>query len=100
MTFEDVAILIAIIFISLAAGWYLNSIIGKKSYIAARKKADQIIQDADAEIENLKKEKLLEINEDLYQQRNKLEEEYREKQKSLKNYENELRYLPGMYAVP
>lgn len=90
MAFEDVAILIAIIFISLAAGWYLNSIIGKKSYVAARKKADQIVQDADAEFENLKKEKLLEINEDLYQQRNKLEEEYREKQKSLKNYENEL----------
>ena len=33
---------------------------------------------------------LLEINEELYQQRNKLEEEHREKQKSLKNYENEL----------
>lgn len=90
MAIEDLMIIIGIIVISIVAGWFLNSIAGKKSYVSARKKADQIIQETNAEIENLKKEKMLEVNEELYQQRNKLEEDYREKQKSLKNYENEL----------
>jgi len=90
MTIEDVIIITGIVLVSLVAGWFLNSAIGKRSYLTGKKKAEQVIQDAEGEIENLKKEKLLEINEELFQQRSKLEEEFREKQKSLKNYENEL----------
>jgi ribonucrease Y len=90
MTLVDIVIIFVIILISSFGGWTLNGLIGKKSLITARKKAESIVQDATSEIENLKKEKLLEANEEIYQQKQKLEEEFRSKNNSLKVYENEL----------
>lgn len=90
MTIENLIIYSVIIIVSLIMGWLLNSMLGKRNIAEAKKKAELIIQDAGSEVENLKREKLLEINEELYEQKHILEEEYRKKQETLKNYENEL----------
>jgi ribonuclease Y len=90
MTTENFLIITAVILVSFIAGWLINSFIGKKNVTEARKKAALILQDAQTEVENLKREKLLEINEELYEQKHSLEEEYRKKLDSLKNFENEL----------
>lgn len=90
MTLVDVVVLLIFVLISFTAGWFLNSVIGKRSLATARKKAESIINDARADVENLKKEKILEANEEIYQQKQQLEEEYRSKKNSLKSFENEL----------
>ncbi len=64
--------------------------LGKKSLATAKKKAESIVQDAQSDIENLKKEKILEVNEETYQQKQKLENEFRSKKDSLKILENDL----------
>lgn len=90
MTLVDASILLFFILISFSAGWFLNSIVGKRSLATAKKKAESIIADAKSDVENLKKEKILEANEEIYQQKQQLEEEYRSKKNSLKSFENEL----------
>ncbi len=90
MSTTDIIIVFIISFISFLTGWILNSVIGKRSLATAKKKAESILQDAQSDIENLKKEKLLEAEEDIYQQKQNLEEEFRSKKNSLKALENDL----------
>jgi len=90
MSFTDIVIIFVIILISFFLGWLLNSLLGKKSLSTAKKKSEAIILDAQSEIENVKKEKILEANEESYQQKQKLEEEFRAKRNSLKTLESDL----------
>ena len=90
MSFADIVIIFVSIFIFLVLGWFLNSLLGKKSLATAKKKAESIIQDAQSDIENFKKEKILEANEETYLQKQKLEDEFRSKRNSLKTLENDL----------
>jgi ribonuclease Y len=70
--------------------WIINSYYGKNSLKTAKKKAQVIITNAKVECENLKKEKLLEANEEIYNQKQNLEEEYRHKFQELNKQESEL----------
>jgi ribonuclease Y len=82
--------LIVAIVVFFGLGWILNSYTGKKSLNQAKAKAELLIEKATTESENLKKEKLLEAEEDNYSIKQKLEEEHKNKQISLKNLEHEL----------
>ena len=82
--------LIVAIIIFFGLGWILNSYIGKKSLNQANAKAELILENATGESENLKKEKLLEAEEETYNIKQNLEEEFKNKQLSLKNLEQEL----------
>ncbi|KAA3617903.1 MAG: ribonuclease Y [Calditrichaeota bacterium] len=86
----DIVVIFVIFIVSFFLGWLINSLLGKRSLTTAKKKAETIIQDAQSDIENLKKEKILEANEEAYQQKQKLEEEFRAKRNSLKTLENDL----------
>lgn len=90
MTTGDFLIVSIIIFVSFLVGWIVNSLIGKKSVSDAKKKTETLLSDAKIEVDNLKREKLLEINEEIYEQKHQLEEEYRSKQNELKKYETDL----------
>jgi len=82
--------LIVAIVVFFGLGWILNSYTGKKSLNQAKTKADLLIENATTESENLKKEKLIEVEEENYNLRQNLEEEFKNKQNSLKNLEQEL----------
>jgi ribonuclease Y len=77
----------AIIFLFI--GWILNSSFGKKSSKSAKLKATEIIENATIEAENIKKEIRLESDEEVYNLKQTLEEEFRNKKISL--YEEEQR---------
>jgi len=82
--------LIVAIVVFFGLGWILNSYTGKKSLNQAKAKAELLIENATTESENLKKEKLIEVEEENYNVRQKLEEEFKNKQNSLKNLEQDL----------
>lgn len=80
--------LAAIMFFGL--GWILNSFIGKKSLSQARAEAELVLENATIESDNLKKEKVIEAEEEIYSIKQNLEDEYKNKSNSLKNLENQL----------
>jgi len=82
--------LIAAMVIFFGLGWILNSFIGKKSLNQSKAQAEIILENALTESENLKKEKLLEAEENIYSTRQKLEEELKTKSKSLNDLEHQL----------
>jgi ribonuclease Y len=81
-------VITAIVF--LLIGWFVNSYFGKKSYESLKIKAEDLLDNAKRESENLKKEKLLEANEEFYNLKQKLEDEFRNKKQSLQNLEHQL----------
>jgi ribonuclease Y len=85
LTLLITVVITAIIF--LAIGWVLNSSVGKKSLKRARLKENEIIENANIEAENIKKEKQLESNEEFYNLKQNLEEEFRSRKKSLQKEE-------------
>jgi ribonuclease Y len=64
-------ILIAVIFtvIGFGIGWVINSKIGKNSIAAAEEKGKKILEDAEKEANNLKREKLLEVKEEWHRKK-------------------------------
>ncbi len=81
-------VITAIIF--LLIGWTLNSSFGKKSVKSAKDKEKEIIENANIEAENLKKERLLEADEEYYNLKQTLEEEFRTKKRTLQKEEQRL----------
>ncbi len=82
--------LIVAIMLFFGLGWLLNSFIGKKSLYQAKVEAELILENSTIESENLKKEKLLEAEEEIYQTRQNLEEEHTNKSSSLNKLEHQL----------
>ncbi len=71
-------------------GWLFNSTFGKKSLKYAREKEKEIIEDAQVEAENIKRERLIEVDEEYYHLKQTLEEEFRDKKRSLQKEEQRL----------
>ena len=88
MTFPLILILVAVVF-SLV-GWFANSYFGNRSLKDSKARATDILDNARIESENLKKEKLLEANEEYYHLKQKLEDEFRQKKQSLQKQEQVL----------
>ena len=90
MSLEILLINLLLLAAGLGIGWFLNSMIGKNSLKAAREESEQILQDARDSAENLKNEKLIEADEEIFRRRQKLDEEFRSKKNSLQKFESEL----------
>jgi len=88
MSFPLILILAAVVFSVL--GWITNTYFGNRSLKDSKVKAADIIENANIEGENLKKEKLLEANEEYYNLKQKLEDEFRQKKQSLQKQEQVL----------
>lgn len=90
----DLIILIPMIAVLLALffylGWWFNSKVGKKSIVSAEARAEQIIQDAQREANNLKREKLLEVKDEWYKKKVEFDNEVNQKKQKLANLEKQL----------
>ncbi|AFH49153.1 Putative hydrolase [Ignavibacterium album JCM 16511] len=90
----DLIILIPMIAILLALffylGWWFNSKTGKKSIVSAEARAEQIIQDAQKEANNIKREKLLEVKDEWYKKKVEFDNEVNQKKQKLANLEKQL----------
>ncbi len=90
MAAMDVVIPIVVAVVSFITSWIINSYLGSKSLKNAKSKAENLIKDAQDDAQNLKKEKLIELDEEIYNQRQTLEEEFKLRKQSLKKVETEL----------
>ncbi|MGQ9643353.1 MAG: ribonuclease Y [Ignavibacterium sp.] len=90
----DLIILIPMIAALLALffylGWWFNSKVGKKSIASAEARAKQIIEDAQKEANNLKREKLLEVKDEWYKKKVEFDNEVNQKKQKLANLEKQL----------
>jgi ribonuclease Y len=68
----------------------LNSKVGKKSIASADERAKQIIDDAQKESNNLKREKLLEVKDEWYRKKTEFDNEVQQKRQKLGNLEKQL----------
>ncbi len=89
MNFE-IIIWILVIFGGFIAGWLTSSFLGENGFKNAKKKSEQLLRDAKSEAENTKQELMLEAQEELFQQKQKLEDEFKAKRSSLNKLENDL----------
>ncbi len=71
-------------------GWWFNSKVGKKSIAAAEERAKLIIQDAQKEANNLKREKLLEVKDEWYKKKVEFDSEVNQKRQKLVNLEKQI----------
>ncbi|MFZ2322102.1 MAG: ribonuclease Y [Ignavibacteriaceae bacterium] len=71
-------------------GWMFNSRVGKKSIVAAAEKAEQLIQDAKKESNNIKREKLLEVKDEWYKKKIDFDIEINQKKQKLQNLEKQI----------
>lgn len=85
-----VALLISAGIILLLIGWFANSFFGKRSLHQASQKVKVLLENAKTESENLKKEKVLEANEEYYNLKQQLEEEFRNRKQGLQQHEQKM----------
>lgn len=72
-------------------GWMLNSQVGKSSISSAEERAKKIIQDAEKESVNIKREKLLEVKDEWYKKKQNFDQEVSQKKNQAQNYEKQIK---------
>ncbi len=72
-------------------GWTLNSQVGKQSIASAEQQAKKIIEEAEREANNIKREKLLEVKDEWFKKKQAFEQEVTNKKNNLQNYERQLK---------
>ena len=90
MTTFGILIGLGILIAGAIIGWLLSSFLGTAGMRASKEQSRKILQDAKEEAENLKNEKLMELEDSLFQQKQKLEDEFNRKGQSLKQLESDL----------
>ncbi|MCG8603845.1 ribonuclease Y [bacterium] len=71
-------------------GWLFRQLVGQRKLAKATKFAKEIVEDAKSQAETLKREKLLELKEEEFQGKQKLEKEAKNKQHELTRREKQL----------
>ena len=71
-------------------GWALNSKITKNTINSAKENADKIIEDAEKESKNIKREKLLEVKDEWLKKKQEFDNEVNNKRQKLQNVEKQL----------
>jgi ribonuclease Y len=71
-------------------GWIFNSKVGKKSVTSAEDRAKKILDDAQKESNNLKREKLLEVKDEWYRKKTEFDDEVAQKRQKLGSLEKQL----------
>ncbi len=90
---ETILLIIAVAVIggiSFFAGWFLNARSGQNKIASAEERARRIIEDAEKEANNLKKEKLLEAKDEWYKRKKEFESEVQSKRNKLQAFEKQL----------
>lgn len=71
-------------------GWALNAKITKNTIDSAKENANRIIEDAEKESKNIKREKLLEVKDEWLKKKQEFDNEVNNKRQKLQNYEKQL----------
>lgn len=87
-----VFIILAIVFLAVwfIAGWFINSKLGKEGIAAAEEKSKKILEEAEKEANNLKREKLLEVKEEWHKKKQEFENEANQRKLKLQTQEKNL----------
>ncbi len=81
---------IVLIIIAFILGWIINSKIGKSTVANADEKAKKILDDAEKESKNLKREKILEVKDEWYKKKQEFDNETNTKKQKLGSLESKL----------
>lgn len=91
---QTLMVVIPIALVLLAAifylGWFINSKIGKNSIQSANDQRERILEDAEKEAKNIKREKLLEVKDEWYRKKQEFDNEVNTKRQKLQNQEKQL----------
>jgi ribonuclease Y len=90
MDMVELLIVLGTAVVAFGIGWALNSKIGKTSIERAKEESERIIQDAQKEAKNLKKEKLLEVKDEWLRKKQEFDNEVNTRRQKLQNYEKQL----------
>ncbi len=72
-------------------GWAINSKIGRNNIANSEERAKRIVDDAEKEAKNLKREKLLEVKDEWYKKKQEFDNELNTKRQKLQSYEKKLK---------
>ncbi len=85
-----VPIVIVFVGASFALGWYMHHRNGQHKILSAEERAKVILQDAEKEALNVKKEKLLEVKDEWYKKKQEFEQEVNAKRSKSQAFEKQL----------
>lgn len=85
-----IPMLVVVIIVFFYLGWMMNSRIGKKSITTAEEQAKKILEDADKEAKNLKREKLLEVKDEWYKKKTEFDKEVQQKRQKISALEKQI----------
>ena len=85
-----IAISVLLIVLAFGLGWIINSKIGKNSIIIAEDKAKKILEEAEKDAKNLKREKILEVKDEWYKKKQEFDAEANTKKQKFANIESKL----------
>jgi ribonucrease Y len=86
-----VIIIIAGLILGFAIGYFVSIRIGKQQIAVAQARARAIGEDAERDAENLKREKILEVKDELARRKQAMEEEQSRRKEKLLNFERQLK---------
>lgn len=84
------SISVVLIVLAFVLGWVINSKIGKNNIIIAEEKSKKILEDADKDAKNLKREKILEVKDEWYKKKQEFDAEANTKKQKFANIESKL----------
>lgn len=85
-----IPMIVVLIVLFFYLGWWFNSRVGKKSIASADERSKLIIEDAQKEANNLKREKLLEVKDEWYRKKVEFDTEVNQKRQKLTNLEKQI----------
>ncbi|MCZ7612789.1 MAG: Rnase Y domain-containing protein [Ignavibacteriaceae bacterium] len=85
-----IPMLVVVIVVFFYLGWMMNSRIGKKSILTAEDQAKKILDDADKDAKNIKREKLLEVKDEWYKKKTEFDKEVQQKRQKLTALEKQI----------
>ncbi|MBU1680057.1 MAG: ribonuclease Y [Bacteroidetes bacterium] len=81
---------VVLVFVAFYVGWLLNTKIGKNNLASAQERAKRILEEAEKETRNLKKEKLLEVKDEWFKKKQEFDIEVNTRKQKNQNHEKKL----------
>jgi ribonuclease Y len=85
-----IPMIVVVIIVFFYLGWMMNSRIGKKSITTAEEQAKKILEDADKDAKNIKREKLLEVKDEWYKKKTEFDKEVQQKRQKIGALEKQI----------
>ncbi len=86
----EIGIILIVFIIALLIGWFAHAFSGKNKIKSAKERASIIIENAEKEAKNLKREKLLEVKDEWLKKKQEFDNEMNHRRQKNQNYEKKL----------